>query len=342
MPLPDWARAHGVPLFSAAIRTGIEDFDVTEELGFEFSGSGEHDYLFVEKRRANTEWVSRQLATHAGVPARDIGYAGMKDRHAVSRQWFSAPRWHAPDWDRLDVEGVRVLDLQRHHRKLRRGAHRGNRFRIVLRGAMPRDDLLVERLAIIANCGVPNYFGEQRFGRGGSNVELVGKWASGTRLPRHKRSIAISAARAYLFNEFLNNRVRAGNWDCLLPGDLANLDGSGSVFAVDKLDDALSRRCAQMDIHPAGPLFGDGSIATSAAEDHGDWLAALASARVKPGNRSLRLRIADFEWTAFEDSLVLHFLLARGAFATSVLREIAVVENAANRAGDRQVRCSKT
>jgi tRNA pseudouridine13 synthase len=318
-------------LFSAAIRTEIDDFDVTEELGFEFSGDGEHDYLFIEKRAANTEWVSRQLATHAHVPVRDIGYAGMKDRHAVSRQWFSVPRWHAPDWDRLDVEGVRVLDLQRHHRKLRRGAHRRNRFRIVMRGALPQDDILRERLATIASCGVPNYFGEQRFGRGGGNVALISDWAGGKRLPRHKRSIAISAARSYLFNEFLDSRVSARTWNRLLPGDLANLDGSGSVFAVDQLDGALTRRCEQMDIHPAGALFGDGSIATGASDAHGDWLTALSRARVKPGNRSLRLRIADFEWTAGADSLVLGFALARGAFATSVLREIAMVEDVAGR-----------
>jgi tRNA pseudouridine13 synthase len=315
-------------LFSAVIRSEAGEFDVTEELGFEFNSDGEHDYLFVEKTNANTEWVSRQLAKHADVPARDVGYAGLKDRHAVTRQWFSVPRWHSPDWSRLEHEGVRVLDLQRHSRKLRRGAHRGNRFRIVLRGALPQRDELNGRLALIAASGVPNYFGEQRFGRGGGNVALADAWARGKKLPRHKRSFAISAARSYLFNQFLDARVRAGNWNRLLEGDVANLDGSGSVFTVSALDDDLLRRCEQMDLHPAGPLYGDGSSVSGVSAAHDSWLAALTNARVKPANRSLRLRVADLEWAAAEDSLALDFALGRGAFATSVLREIANVSNA--------------
>ena len=126
MSLPDWARACGGPLFAAAIRTRPEDFQVVEELGWEFSGDSEHDYLCIKKSGANTEWVARQLARHAGVPAKDVGFAGLKDRHAVTRQWFSVPRWHSPDWNVLDVDGVRVADVQRHNRKLRRGAHRAN------------------------------------------------------------------------------------------------------------------------------------------------------------------------------------------------------------------------
>lgn len=328
MPLPDWARAHGAPLFSAVIRSKADDFDVTEELGFEFSGDGEHDYLFVEKTNANTEWVSRQLAQYAEVPARDVGYAGLKDRHAVTRQWFSVPRWHSPDWSRLEHEGVRLLDLQRHNRKLRRGAHTGNLFRIVLRGELPHDDALHERLAVIAASGVPNYFGEQRFGRGGGNIALADDWAAGRKLPRHKRSFAISAARSYLFNQFLDVRVGAGNWDQLLEGDVANLDGSGSVFTVTALDDDLTRRCEQMDLHPAGPLYGDGSSVSGVSAAHESWLVALTNARVKPASRSLRLRVADLEWEAADDSLVLEFALGRGAFATSVLREIANTVNA--------------
>lgn len=331
MSLPDWALAHGAPLFPAVIRSNADEFDVTEELGFEFSGDGEHDYLFVEKTNANTEWVSRQLAQHAAVPARDVGYAGLKDRHAVTRQWFSVPRWHSPDWSRLQQEGVRVLDLQRHDRKLRRGAHTGNRFRIMLRGALPQGDELDKRLAVIAASGVPNYFGEQRFGRDGGNVALADSWARGKKLPRHKRSLAISAARSYLFNQFLDTRVRAGNWDRLLEGDVANLDGSGSVFTVSALDDDLTRRCEQMDLHPAGPLCGDGSSASGISAAHQSWLAALTNARVKPANRSLRLRVTDFEWAASDDSLVLEFALRRGAFATSVLREIANIANAKHR-----------
>jgi len=327
MSLPDWARAYGEPLFAAHIRSQPADFDVTEELGFELSGDGEHDYLNVEKTGANTDWVLRQLAAHAGVPSKDVGCAGLKDRHAVTRQWFSVPRWHSPDWAQLKIEGVRVLDQQRHNRKLRRGAHKGNRFRIVLRGSLPDTDVLDARLGTIDAKGVPNYFGEQRFGRGGSNIALADAWSEGKRLPRHKRSLAISTARSYLFNSILDTRVREQTWDKLLARDMANLDGTGSVFEVTALDEDLERRCAEMDIHPAGLLSGETTAAESVPGGHENWLAALHKARVKAAHRSLRLRVSDFEWSAGEESLQLEFTLRRGAFATAVLREIAQIED---------------
>ena len=329
MSLPDWTRAHGAPLFSASIRTTADEFDVSEELGFEFSADGEHDYLYLEKTGANTEWVSRQLARHADVPSSDVGYSGLKDRHAVTRQWFSVPRWNAPDWSKLDVEGVRLLDQQRHNRKLRRGAHQANRFRIVLRGVLPDAGALNERLEMINVLGVPNYFGEQRFGRGGSNTALADAWSRGKRLPRHKRSMAISAARSFIFNQILDARVCDQTWNRLLAGDVANLDGSGSVFAVDQPDDDLMRRCEAMDIHPTGPLCGDGTSPSRVPAGHDSWLKALSGARVKPARRSLRLRVADLAWSLVHDSLLLEFALGRGAYATSVLREVADVSDGA-------------
>ena len=323
MPLPEWARAHGAPLIAASIRQTPADFVVREQLGFQCSGDGEHDFLHVEKTGANTEWVARQLARYADVPARDVGYAGLKDRHAITRQWFSVPRWNSPDWGQLAVDGVRLLVQQRHSRKLRRGAHSANEFRIVLRGDIPGGHELQDRLALIAGVGVPNYFGEQRFGRGGANINLADAWAAGERLPRHKRGIAISTARSYLFNEILDARVRAGTWNRICLGDKANLDGSGSVFDVDAIDDEIERRCVEMDIHPAGWLPGVGAPQSDLFADRENWLAALAKAKVQAANRSLRLKVSDFSWTVEPDALVLEFSLGRGAFATSVIREIA-------------------
>jgi len=307
-------------MFAARIRTTPGDFLVTEKLGFEFTGDGEHDYLWVEKTGTNTEWLARQLAVFADVPARDVGYAGLKDRHAVTRQWFSVPRWNSPDWKTFDVDGVEILDVQRHNKKLRRGAHKTNAFRIVLRG----DDLnidvdaLEKRIQAIREKGVPNYFGEQRFGRGGSNLALADVWASGKRLPRHKRSLAISSIRSFVFNERLDARVQDGTWNTLLPGDTVNLDGTGSVFDVDEVDDELLRRCQEMDIHPAGELIGDGSVTGPEG-----WLAALAKARVEKGTRSLRLRVDGLKLQTDGGAAVLSFTLGRGAYATAVLREIA-------------------
>jgi len=320
--LPDWARAYGEPLFAGQIRARPDEFVVHEVLDFDFSGDGEHDYLWIEKTGANTEWVARQLARQADVPARDVGYAGLKDRHAVTRQWFSVPRWNAPDWGQLDVEGVTLLEQQRHGKKLRRGAHRQNRFSIVVRGEIPDARSLEERLQHIATSGVPNYFGEQRFGRGGSNIELANAWASGKRLPRHKRSIAISTARSFLFNRILDARVRKSSWNRILPGDTVNLDGTGSVFSVEEVDAETERRCAELDIHPAGLLCGDGAEHPGLLADCDHWLTALTKARVQAAHRSLRLRVIDLEWSVSDTRLELRFALGRGAFATSVLREL--------------------
>ncbi len=330
MSLPDWPRAYSAPLFSAVIRSTPEDFDVTEELGFEFDGEGEHDYLYIEKKGANTEWVSRQLAEFAAVPAKDVGYSGLKDRNAVTRQWFSVPRWQKPDWGGAQqIEGVSIVDVQRHSRKLRRGAHRSNCFKIVLRDLNDGFDPISveENLRLIAEQGVPNYFGPQRFGRNGANLGLADAWSAGKRLPRHKRSIAISSARSFIFNEQLQQRVLDQTWNQILAGDVANLDGTGSIFQVDidAVDPKLLQRCAEMDIHPAGVLWGDGADENIAPAGRENWLAALSKARLKVSHRSFRLRVEELHWIIDEASLTLQFKLGRGAFATSVLREIAQI-----------------
>jgi tRNA pseudouridine13 synthase len=308
-------------LLGARLRTIPQDFQVTEKLGWDFSGDGEHDYLWIEKTDANTEWVARQLALYADVPARDVGYAGLKDRHAVTRQWFSIPRWNTPAWSRLELEGVRIVDSGRHLRKLRRGAHRANAFRIVLRhDATPDFDAVANRLAVIRQAGVPNYFGEQRFGREGGNLRLANDWAKGKRLPRHKRGLAISTIRSFLFNEALAGRVSQGTWNRFVTGDLANLNGTGSIFDVQEIDDELRRRCDDMDVHPAGILAGAGSNIQAEL-----WQTALDKHRVEPGSRSLRLPVQDLTSENSDTSLTLSFTLDRGAFATAVLRELCEV-----------------
>jgi tRNA pseudouridine13 synthase len=328
MSLPAWTRAYGEPLFAAIIRTTPADFDVTEELGFELSGDGEHDYLYIEKTGTNTEWLARQLAGYADVPAKDVGYSGLKDRHAVTRQWFSVPRWNQPDWAAFDVDGVNILEVNRNARKLRRGAHRSNRFRIVLRGPLPNVAELEQCLVSIRDSGVPNYYGPQRFGRAVGNINLANSWAAGKRLPRHKRSIAISSARSFMFNELLAARVADNSWNRFIAGDVANLDGTGSVFDVEDVDDKLRVRCAALDIHPTALLWGDGSADEAAPQGHDNWLRALSKARVKPARRSLRLRVMDLQWLLDDEAVTLSFGLSRGAFATSVLREIASVTDA--------------
>jgi len=306
--IPDWVRAFGQPLFAGRIRSTPDDFLVTEQLEIEFSNDGEHDWLCVEKTGANTHWVSEQLAKHAGIKSHDVGYAGRKDRYAVTQQWFSVrrPSVEGTDWQSFEAEGVRIIEQQLHRRKLRHGAHRGNSFRIALRGddIVSHQEEITERLLKIESYGVPNYFGKQRFGRDGSNVELGRAVLAGSRISRNKRSIGISALRSLEFNESLDARVCDGTWNKLLPGDVANLDGTGSVFAVDEVTAELEERCAQMDIHPSGRL------------------PALETLGVDASNRPLRMRVHGLHWDIQDDALWLEFSLGRGSYATAVLREI--------------------
>lgn len=325
-----------MPLFDARIRGEPEDFIVTESIDFELSGDGEHDFLWIEKRGANTAWVSRQIAAHAGVSSRDVGYAGLKDRHALTSQWFSVrrPTGEGTNWSAFEAEGVRIVETTRHNKKLRRGAHRSNAFRIALRSSEIdglRDDIKA-RLQLIEENGIPNYFGEQRFGRDGGNIALAEAVFAGRRVKRDKRSIAISSARSLLFNHILDTRVRNGTWNQLQAGDLANLDGSGSVFAVEEVTTDLADRCNTHDIHPTGTLWGDGAPLTSgdvaiaestAVAEFESLTTGLQNARVDASSRALRMPVRDLFIEFGGDVLWLNFRLPKGGFATAVLREVA-------------------
>jgi len=334
--LPDWARAHGAPVGNGRLRTNAADFRVDEVLGFEPDGDGEHDWLWIEKTGANTAWVARQLARHAGIPPRDVGFCGLKDRDAVTTQAFTVrrPGRDGTDWSVFSAEGVRIRDVGRHGRKLRRGAHRGNRFRLVARFDDPgcAGDALTGRWRQIVEHGVPNYFGEQRFGHGASNVALArAVLLERRRVPREKRSFALSAARSWLFNRCLAARVASGDWDRLLPGDLANLAGSRSVFTVESVTPDLVQRCADADLHPCGTMWGQGAPRCggeaadrelAALGDDRVLADALGAAGVDADHRPLRLMPAEAVLTVTDEAAVFEFTLPSGAFATAVLREV--------------------
>lgn len=327
------AIAWGGPACHGVIRSRPADFVVEEVLGFEPDGEGDHTLLRIRKTDANTDWVARQLARRAGVPARDVGFCGLKDRHAVTTQWFSIPGRPRNELESLSAAGIEVLEQVPHRRKLRRGAHRGNRFRLVLRELEGDPDLIGERLARIATGGVPNYFGEQRFGRNGSNLGLARALAAGARLDRRRRSFALSAARSAIFNLVLSGRVEDGSWDQLSVGDLAMIDGTGSWFPVEAVDDDIRGRIACMALHPTGPLWGRGdppsagdvrALERSVAESCPELTSALDGANMDHDRRALRLAVRDLEWQLADDSLEIRFGLSRGGFATAVLRELMV------------------
>jgi tRNA pseudouridine13 synthase len=239
-----------------AIRTEPEDFVVVEEPLYPTSGEGDHTFLYVEKRGRTTEQVARELARVGQVSARDVGYAGRKDRHAVTRQWFSLEGVEPERALDFDLQGAKVLEARRHGHKLKTGHLRGNRFEITLRregeceieSIQKRADDLVRR-------GMPNRYGEQRFGRTGDNALQARKLLEGGPPPRDRRAarFLISALQSEVFNAVLDERADA--FDRVELGDLARVEESGGLFWVDDLD-REGPRAEAFEISATGPIFG--------------------------------------------------------------------------------------
>jgi len=338
--IPEWPFFLGAPSAAGVIRKNPEDFVVEEIPRVQPAGSGSHLWLWVEKRAANTEWVARELARAAGCAQRDVGYAGLKDRHAVSRQWFSLPV-AANTQENLNnarIDDVRILAGSLHTRKLKRGTLDGNRFRLRIRDFTGDKVQTDERLEQIRATGVPNYFGPQRFGNRGQNVEHGYRLLKDdARLPRHKKSIYLSAIRSFLFNQVLAERVSRGDWNSIIAGDLVMLDGTQSIFPCENPDADIEDRVKRLDIHPTGPMPGEkGARPTGLALEVeqavlGNWpqlTEVLKAQRVQADRRSLRLYPAELEWTFGDGDLTLAFVLPPGSYATTVLREILVFDDA--------------
>jgi len=324
----DPPRALGPPPVRGRVRSEPGDFIVDEQLGFAPAGAGPHLLLRVRKRGANTEWVARELARRAACRPFDVGYAGLKDRHAVTTQWFTVPRGKSSpgEWIGHEGEGYVVLEAHAHTRKLPRGALAGNRFELRVRALEGDRAALAARLADIGARGVPDYFGPQRFGRALSNLVRVQALDF-----RSERAFTLSAARSLVFNAVLAQRVLEGSWARLEAGDVANLDGKGSVFAVEASDAGLAARVAALDVHPTGPLWGRGEsraagrIALLEDEVRGQFAPvcdALEAEGVAMARRPLRVAVRELAHAFEGDALVLQFRLTAGSFATTVLREV--------------------
>lgn len=323
----DWACAHGGPVIQAEFKRECEDFIVTEHLGFEPEGIGEHVFLWIEKIGSNTTWVADLLARHAGVPQVAVGYSGLKDRQAVTRQWFSVAVHPSvePDWQLLNSDNLRVLSVSRHVRKLKRGVHKSNRFDIRLRHLQGDRDKLQRQLNDIKIQGFPNYFGDQRFGRQGSNLPAAERMFAGARVKRQQRSHYLSAARSWLFNRLLSQRVDNGTWLSADADGHFYLVGSASHFAASG-EDNLQARIEAVDIHPATVLWGRTTSELSdacrgLAEDYPVLCQGLESAGLALEYRAVRERPTEFSWHEEGNDLVLTFSLGRGCYATALLRE---------------------
>jgi tRNA pseudouridine13 synthase len=331
-------RAHGEAVLKARFRVYAEDFRVDEIDGFEPAGSGEHLLLTVEKRGMNTAFAAKRIAAWAGIPEMGVGYAGMKDRHAVTTQRFSVhlPKRVAPELAPLQSEDLRVLAHAWHNRKLPRGALAGNRFGLLLRELEGERGAIEARLQSISRDGIPNYFGEQRFGRAGDNVEAARRMFANPRdrMKREQRSMLLSAARSELFNSVLAARIAEGSWASGTEGEVWMLDGTHSVFGPEAMTEATRTRVDAQDIHATGPLWGEGELRTqsrareleeAALAPFADLRKGLEDARMKQERRALRVRVHDLEWEWRDEGLLLRFRLGPGAYATEVLAELGEV-----------------
>ena len=311
--LPQWPNAYPASGGSATLKRLNEDFIVTELPLQSPSGEGEHLWLDIEKNGANTAFVAQQLAEATRVQDVDVGYAGLKDRYAITRQWFSIylPKGETPDLTQLQHPEFKVLSQTRHVKKLRPGDLQGNRFRIVLRDVTGDRDAIEASLESVASDGVPNYFGAQRFGHGGGNVEQGRAMLAReirVRNPK-KKGIYLSAVRSFVFNEVLALRIQQGLWGKALPGDV--MDPAG---------------------RPTGPLWGRGRVITTdqaqalengVAERHATLCGGMEYAGLDQERRALVASPADMSWEWPQaDRLVLTFSLPAGNYATSVLNEI--------------------
>ena len=331
--------ACGKPSAVAVIRRQPEDFRVTERLSFSLDGNGQHVFLLVQKRDLNTDDVSKLLARFANVKQVAVGYAGLKDKHAVTCQWFSVDLAGKPEppWSELETEDLKVLEVARHSRKLKRGAIAENHFELLLREFKGDPGELEQRLEKINLLGVPNYFGGQRFGRNDSNLKQAEKLMANDsrRVKRHQRSIYLSAVRSFLFNQVLSKRVSDNSWDSPLAGDVFMLDGSHSIFSAEQIDDEIKQRVTEKDIHPTGPMWGAGELIThlevlelekQLALDYPQWCVFLEKAGLKQERRALRLPVRGLEWKLERDNVLLKFELPAGSYATVVLRELVLCE----------------
>lgn len=333
----EYAFAYGTPSAVAEIKHQSTDFIVVEKIHFELSGEGEHRWIYIEKTELTTQDVIDRLQKLCRVRDRLISYSGLKDKYAVTRQWLCIPAKNCGE-EHLQQglgEGVEILKTGLHHKKLKRGTHKLNHFDIRLRNVTGDYEQLQQRLELIKNQGVPNYFGEQRFGFAGQNLNRALQLFDG-RLPRvskTKQGLYYSAARSYLFNHIVSQRVALNTWNTYENGDVLALNGSKSVFRPEQFDADLYKRLQSGDVHISGLLFGADldqkssaslDIESALSDEFPEFCQGLLAAGLKAERRALRLMPQAMSWNLdpAQQVLELSFDLAVGAFATAVLREL--------------------
>jgi len=338
-PLPFATAA--VPGSGGALRASPDDFKVDELPAYLPSGAGPHLYVKVEKRGRTTRDVVRALAAALGVPERDAGYAGLKDRDAVTTQWLSFPAGRDPDPRALEGPGLQILEVSRHANKLRPGHARGNRFAVAVRGG----ELARARACAgaLGASGLPNFFGPQRFGREGGNAAVGRALLLGEATPEARRAardrflrrLSLSAWQSAVFNRWLAERMADGLFATAIAGDVLKKLDSGGVFTCE--DPAVDApRVARFEVSPAGPMFGHrlrpatGEAGARearllAAEGIGPSDLARGGGETEGTRRAGRIRV-EVELEALDDGYLARFELPKGSYATVVMRELMKVE----------------
>ncbi|MFL2850691.1 MAG: tRNA pseudouridine(13) synthase TruD [Pseudohongiellaceae bacterium] len=348
------AYLQGEPTARGMLKQQFADFKVSEELGFEMGGNGEHLFLYIKKQNLSTIEVARKIAAVAEARIAMVGYAGMKDKRAECTQWFSVPlqkekgavkeNENQSIISRLEDENIKIISTVRNNRKLKVGSHKRNLFDITLRNCLEGREEFDANLDKIKQFGVPNYYGFQRFGRELSNLKQVDKLIhdpqtnTKRRQKSFKKGMLISAARAYVFNQVLSSRITNNNWSQFVAGDVINLDGTARNFIVEEgaWDATLQKRLENFDIHLTGPLLGkvdskDKYISSGKAADiekaevdkYPKILEYLQKIGAKSSRRPLRFLPEELRWAWLDDcTLNLSFALSPGAYATSLLREV--------------------
>jgi tRNA pseudouridine13 synthase len=331
---------------SAVIRAEPSDFQVAEVLPFEPDGVGSHAWLYIQKTNTNTDWLATELAKFSGVKPVDVGYAGLKDRHGVTSQWFSVNLQgiEEPNWSAFENDSIRILEHTYHGKKLKRGVLKGNRFMLTLTQLKGDRESWESSLARVKYQGVPNYFAEQRFGHQMNNLRKVEAWFEQGKKPkkRNQKSIYLSAARSWLFNLIVAQRIENKQFDRALTGDLMLLAGTkASHFHIEQLDDSITNRLVEHDIQITAALCGRGNpqntddslaVEQQVTDQWQLWIDGVNRAGVDRSYRAIRVLPQQMNWKISDDQhLTIEFELPAGSYATAVLREIAAISDAQQR-----------
>lgn len=333
--LSSLAYLNGKPVAKGKLKVKPEHFQVNENLGFDFTGSGEHLMVRVRKTGENTSFVANELAKACGVKSKDVSWAGLKDRHAVTEQWLSVhlPKGETPDFTAFlsQYPSIEIIATDRHNKKLRPGDLVGNQFVVTITEVSDVADV-VARLESVANTGVPNYFGSQRFGNQGNNLTEARRWGRENVRTRNqnKRSLYLSAARSWIFNTIVSERIEKDLFAQALAGDVLMTNGD-QVIATAANIDSINGEIASGQTSLTAALAGDNALPTQQQaleleqphlDAEPDLMALIRGNRMRHDRREIALVPQDLTWQVDGDQITLTFSLDAGCFATAIIREL--------------------